>query len=293
MYGKHLDPIREDIEHNNIARSYLFHGPRGTGKTSTARIIASVLPSVKIVEVNVASDSTKKDAEKLISNLDALPIGFKNKVIILDEIHKASSGFQNAILTPAESHPDGVYFIFCTTEVAKVVPTLKSRCKKIEFKPLSKSEIGVVLEDGRKACEVTTTLPNAVKALIYKKSEGCARDALTELELIAYISDESEMLSRLSVEKKDKDPTVWALFSSLYYENGRAKTIKAMNALSRDNPEGIRRVILSLCEKELRRSDLLEEDFIVLSKIVRIFNRKIFIDFIDLVDCCLEFYYDS
>lgn len=290
MYGQHLDPIREDIERNKVARSYLFYGPRGCGKTSTARIIANHLPSPKIIEVNVASDSTKKDAEKLISSLNSLPIGFKTKVIILDEIHKASPGFQNAILTPAESHPPGVYFIFCTTEISKVVDTLKSRCKKIEFKTLSKAEITEVLNDGRKACEVSTMLPDSIVALIYKKSTGSARDALTELELISYIDDEDEMLTRLKVTRSEDDPTVWALFNSLYAGKDRSVAIKKMNSLNRDNPEGVRRVLLTLCERKLIKGGLNEDAMQILYELIKIFNRKIFTDYIDLVECILDFY---
>lgn len=291
LYGKHLDPIREDIENNNIARTYLFYGPRGTGKTSTARILANHIDNPFVIEVNVAADSTKKDAEKLISGLSSLPIGFHSKLVILDEIHKASPGFQNAILSPAETHPKGVYFIFCTTEIDKVVTTIKSRCKKIPFNVLSKDEIRQVLSDGRKACSVTTELPDSVVALIYRKSEGCARDALTELELISYTDVEEEMLSRLNVVKTQAKPKVIKLFDCLYGDVGWKETMRCATTLKDENPEGVRRILLSIAKNELNNSYIEDEDVLFLYRIISTFNKKCYENNMDLVEACLEYYF--
>lgn len=290
LYGKHLDPLRTDIKNNKIKSAYLFHGLRGSGKSSSARLLKNYLPNCKLVGINASSESTKKDAEKLIAGVNSLGIGIENKIILVEEIHKASAGFQNAILTPLENPAPGVHWILCTTEVEKVIDTIRSRCKKIAFKPLSKAEIGKVLEDGRKTCSATSALSERVVTIIYKKCEGSARDALTELECISDTDDEAEQLEILQVIKPDNNPSILDVFYSMWNGKSRNNTIKLANKINQENPEGVRRVFLKLINNEINKCSS-DEDAKDLLFLLDIFNERVYNDFIDVVHGILKFYH--
>ncbi len=289
LYGKHLDPVREDIESGSIREAYLLHGDSGTGKTTTAYVLASQLEHCNIVEINAASDSTKKDAEKIIAKNLTVPLGYKNQVIILNEIHKASAGFFSALLDATEFPPKGIYFIATTTDISKIPADAFSRYKKIKFSPLSKGDIETVLDDGRMVCGVTDPLPSSVVDLIYKRCGGSARNALTDLELISNISEEKEMLDRLFIVREEESTKISDLFFAIYKSRPWGEIVKLLNGLNQGVPEGIRITFLNMATNLVLKPGISEDDMYMCYDIIRMCNSKeVWKDFKDLVEFCLE-----
>ena len=144
------------INMDKIAHAYLFTGPRGTGKTSTARIFAKSLncvngPTVSpcgvcencvditnsvpmdVIEIDAASNRKVEDAQNILEKVMYAPVNSRYKIYIIDEVHMLSTTAFNALLKTLEEPPKNVIFILATTEVHKVLDTIKSRCQRFDF----------------------------------------------------------------------------------------------------------------------------------------------------------------
>ncbi|MEI8342276.1 MAG: DNA polymerase III subunit gamma/tau, partial [Verrucomicrobiota bacterium] len=143
--------LKNAIEQNRLAHAYLFVGPRGTGKTSTARILAKALNcvngptinpcgvcdvcreiaqgnSLDVLEIDGASNNGVEQVRELRENVRFAPTRGKYKIYIIDEVHMLTSAAFNALLKTLEEPPEHVKFVFATTEPQKVLPTILSRC---------------------------------------------------------------------------------------------------------------------------------------------------------------------
>ena len=152
------------IDSKRIAHAYLFVGPRGTGKTSTARLFAKALnaeggPSatpdnesetsqaimngscMDVIEIDGASNNSVEQVRSLREECQFAPAQCTFKIYIIDEVHMLSTAAFNALLKTLEEPPEHVKFFFATTEAHKVLPTIVSRCQRFEFRPISNAVI--------------------------------------------------------------------------------------------------------------------------------------------------------
>lgn len=191
------------IETKRIAHAYLFVGPRGTGKTSSARLFAKSLnaeggPSISpdnesdisqsimngscmdVVEIDGASNNSVDQVRDLRDDCQYAPAQCTYKIYIIDEVHMLSSAAFNALLKTLEEPPPHVIFIFATTESQKVLPTIISRCQRFEFRPISNAVIVEKLATISKA-EGINVAPEALEA-IARLANGGMRDSQSILD---------------------------------------------------------------------------------------------------------------
>jgi len=203
--------LQNAIANNKISHAYLFAGPRGTGKTTVARIFAKTLNcenpvlqepcdkcrscyeiadgiSPDVIEIDAASNNGVDEIRDIREKAKFLPSGTKYKIYIIDEVHMLSTGAFNALLKTLEEPPAHVVFILATTEVQKIPSTIASRCQRFEFKALTVSEISKKL---RLVCnEENVEITEEALTSIAESAEGALRDALSVLDQAISYSDE-------------------------------------------------------------------------------------------------------
>ncbi len=203
--------LQNSILNNKISHAYLFSGPRGTGKTSVARIFAKTLNcenqenvepcgvclscieiaqsnSPDVVEIDAASNNGVDEIREIRDKVKFLPAGSKYKIYIIDEVHMLSQGAFNALLKTLEEPPKHVIFILATTEPHKVIPTILSRCQRFDFKTLSVQEIANVVRNVSK--EEGFKISEEAIIGISEGAEGGMRDALSYLDQAASFTDD-------------------------------------------------------------------------------------------------------
>lgn len=195
-----VQTLSNAITHDRLGHAYIFSGPRGTGKTSTARIFAKSLncangpttepcltcdnckkitsgQSVDVLEIDAASHTGVDHMRDLNDQVQFMPVECRYKVYIIDEVHMLSTGAFNALLKTLEEPPQNVIFILATTESHKIPATIHSRCQQLHFRLLKTSEIVGHLEDV--ATKESITVDSASLHMIARQASGCMRDALS------------------------------------------------------------------------------------------------------------------
>ena len=198
--------LRNAIELGQLRQAYLFAGPRGTGKTSMARILAKALncaagptatpdkvcnacvsiangTSLDVVEMDAASQRGIDDIREIRERVILQPAEGRYKVYILDEAHQLTDAAWNALLKLIEEPPPHLVFVFCTTDLAKVLPTVRSRCQTFVFARPRLPELVRVLR--RIADAEKIEVPDAALALIARGGRGSFRDAVSTLDQLA------------------------------------------------------------------------------------------------------------
>lgn len=199
------------IELNKVAHAYLFTGPRGTGKTSTARILAKSLNCVEgptihpcgkcpscldiinstpidVIEIDAASNRSVNDAQNILEKIQYAPVNGKYKIYIIDEVHMLTTQAFNALLKTLEEPPENVVFILATTEVHKVLDTIKSRCQRFDFKRITTEDIVNHLKYVAK--QENINIEDDALLTIAKNAAGGMRDSLALLDQLSVLDTE-------------------------------------------------------------------------------------------------------
>ena len=212
--------LKNAVAQNRLAHAYLFVGPRGVGKTSTARILAKSLNCIKgptitpcgvcdncreiaggnsldVIEIDGASNNSVEDVRQLRENVRYAPAKGRYKIYLIDEVHMLSSAAFNALLKTLEEPPEHVKFIFATTEPQKVLATILSRCQRFDLHRIPANLIAQHLQFIAKKEKIT--LQPAAAHAIARGAEGGLRDAESMLDqLVAFCGEkitESDVLN--------------------------------------------------------------------------------------------------
>ena len=240
------------INMDRISHAYLFTGPRGTGKTSTARIFAKSLNCVNgptitpcnecencknitnsipidVIEIDAASNRSVNDADEIIQKVALSPVQSRYKIYIIDEVHMLTNQAFNALLKTLEEPPKNVIFILATTEVHKVLDTIKSRCQRFDFKRITTEDIVKHLRYIADSEKINIT----DDALLYiaQNSAGGMRDSIALLDQLSVLNssesaisvdDINSLLGRLSFS------TLTELFKAIIISN-QNEALKVLN----------------------------------------------------------------
>lgn len=232
-----IQTLKNAIVQNRIAHAYLFCGPRGTGKTSIAKIFAKTLNCTNnqdapcgvcenckmaangshpdIIEIDAASNNGVDEVRNLIDKVKYAPMQGKYKIYIIDEVHMMTSGAFNALLKTIEEPPAHVIFIFATTEPNKVLPTIISRCQRFDFNKVSMHDIKYRLSVVCKNEEIE--IDENGLTLIAQLADGGMRDALSILDqCVAYCSSHIDVNDIRKIYGVVTSEDIGKLFYSVY-----------------------------------------------------------------------------
>jgi len=213
--------LRNSLIRGRIRHAYLFSGPRGTGKTTNARLLAKAVNCtyedaagrpcnncsncaainegrfLDLIEIDAASHTGVDDVRELRDKIAFAPGEGKYKVYIIDEVHRFSGNAFDALLKTLEEPPDHAIFVLATTEIDKVPATIKSRCLHFEFRRVSQKEVSALL--GHIAESETFSIEGAALDLIARQGTGSVRDSISLLDQI--VTEPEELVSLESAQQ--------------------------------------------------------------------------------------------
>jgi len=216
-----VQTLTNSIKGNNISHAYLFSGPRGSGKTTIARIFAKAIncekpngfepcnkcsscleiigsKSMDLVEIDAASHTGVDDVRQLIEGIKFAPVKSKYKIFIVDECHQLSKSAANALLKTLEEPPSHAIFLLATTEPHKMISTIISRCQRFDFKRLQVPEIIKKLEFISKKENVK--FDESALSLIALNSRGSFRDAESILDQCMSFAGENSLIKTSDIK---------------------------------------------------------------------------------------------
>ena len=251
---KVITVIKNEIINNRISHAYLFSGPRGTGKTTTAKIIAKLVNctnpvngeccdkcdnclnfknSSDIVEIDAASNNGVDEIRELRDKVNLVPTNSKYKIYIIDEVHMLTTQAFNALLKTLEEPPAHVIFILATTEPHKIPLTVASRCQKFQFSKISNDEIVHRLSDIIK--EENIKLDNEILLEIARLSDGGLRDAINILDqLLAYKSESITLMDVYNINSCVSYVDIYNFINNMINNNA----VEIVNFIEKIDNEG-------------------------------------------------------
>jgi DNA polymerase III subunit gamma/tau len=248
--------LKNAVAQNRLAHAYLFVGPRGVGKTSTARILAKSLNCVKgptvtpcgecdncreiaagnsldVIEIDGASNNSVDDVRQLRENVRYAPAKGRYKIYLIDEVHMLSQAAFNALLKTLEEPPEHVKFVFATTEPQKVLPTILSRCQRFDLHRIPANLIAKHLQFIAEKEKIT--LETAAAHAIARGAEGGLRDAESMLDqLVAFCGEKISENDVLNVFGFTSGQTVVDLTGRIL----RTETPGAIDLLQQQSDDG-------------------------------------------------------
>ncbi len=235
-----VNVLRSAVENGRVGHAYLFAGGRGTGKTTTARILARAVGTSEkdLYEIDAASNRQVEDARALRESTATLPFNSPYKCYILDEVHMFTKDAFNTLLKTLEEPPAHVIFILATTELEKVPETIRSRCQVFQFKKPSHELLADVVE--KVSASEGVTLAPETRELVALMGDGSFRDTLSVLQKVVTVSlnSSSKTPTHDDVSRLLGAPTSEMLFGML--KSLAAKDIaKALGVFHRALGQGI------------------------------------------------------
>ncbi len=311
--------LRDSFILQRLSHAYLFAGPRGTGKTSTARILAKMVncsakqnipcnkcdsclsitdgSNLDLIEIDAASNRGIEDIRSIREKIKLSPTSSSKKVYIIDEVHMLTTEAFNALLKTLEEPPSHALFILATTDAQKLPQTILSRVQRLDFKLASIEELLIALKKITDAEKID--IDNEALKFLAKKSEGSFRDGIKFLDQISSSSREITLESLQKSLNSTKFENLLELINSL----AKKDTATSLSLVVKHLGEGIdpKEFILSLMDnlrslifiknglgEQLVKVNLMEDNYQELIKASNVFQNKDLVRFLDILQKALE-----
>lgn len=237
-------------DHNHVM---LFHGPAGCGKTTLARIVAKKLgcAASDLQEVNSSNNRGIDTARDIIAGMHYKPLGGSVRVYLLDEVHKTTNDFQNAMLKALEEPPEHVYFLLCTTDPDKLIKAVRSRCAVFPVQNLTSAQIMDLLK--RTCKEQKIKLSDDILEDISKNVDGSPRQALIVLDQVRD-ADDAE-IARIIRESQIEEKQVIDLCRRLLHTKATWKSVSEILSGIEVDIEKVRWAVLGYMSAVLIKED--------------------------------------